>query len=173
MAGRKGQTFGDKEEKGWTLFNAGALGSELALVKSIFETIGTPNEKIWPVSKLSISISPSYLPVLTFVTPKETAHLPDWDKMTFVQFPGKTWEEILPSVEAEGRDLVGKLVRYQSTERMKAEEVSLIGNGSARGWLADDGSGGVGVKACIFERGRDMRVLDKVEVWDGLSRTER
>ena len=45
--------------------------------------------------------------------------------MTFVQFPGKTWEGILPGVEAEGRDLVGKLVRYQSTERMSAEEVRL------------------------------------------------
>ncbi len=43
--------------------------------------------------------------------------------MTFVQFPGKTWEEILPGVEAEARDLVGKLVKYQSTERMSAEEV--------------------------------------------------
>ena len=55
---------------------------------------------------------------------KETKHLPDWGKMTFVQFPGKTWEKILPGVEAEARDLVGKLVKYQSTERMDAEEVS-------------------------------------------------
>ncbi len=55
---------------------------------------------------------------------KETKHLPDWGKMTFVQFPAKTWEEILPGVEAEERDLGGKLVKYQSTERMNAEEVS-------------------------------------------------
>ena len=34
----------------WTLFDAGDLGSELALVKSIFETLGTPDEDTWPVN---------------------------------------------------------------------------------------------------------------------------
>ena len=126
MAGRKGQTFRDEKEKekGWTLFNAGALGSELALVKSIFETLGTPNEEIWPVRNSLINLT--YLSLLNFVIVKETANLPDWGKMTFVQFPGKTWEEILPGVEVEGRDLVERLVRYQSTERMRAEEVSQV-----------------------------------------------
>ena len=32
-----------------TLFDAGDLGSELALIKSIFETLGTPDEQVWPV----------------------------------------------------------------------------------------------------------------------------
>lgn len=41
----------DKKKKGdWTLFDAGQLGSELALVKSIFETLGTPDNERWPVS---------------------------------------------------------------------------------------------------------------------------
>ena len=44
-----------------------------------------------------------------------------------MQFPRKAWEEILPGVEAEGRDLVAGLVRFQSSERMRAEEVSSIG----------------------------------------------
>ncbi len=58
MAGRKGQAGRDRgEQEAWTLFDAGALGSELALVKSIFETLGTPNEEIWPVRKLTIAIS--------------------------------------------------------------------------------------------------------------------
>ena len=35
---------------GQTLFDAGELGSELALIKSIFETLGTPNLEVWPVS---------------------------------------------------------------------------------------------------------------------------
>lgn len=35
---------------GQTLFDAGDLGSELALIKSIFETLGTPNLQVWPVS---------------------------------------------------------------------------------------------------------------------------
>ena len=33
-----------------TLFNAGPLGSELGLIQSIFKLLGTPTEKIWPVS---------------------------------------------------------------------------------------------------------------------------
>jgi len=44
--------------------------------------------------------------------------------MTFVEFPGKTWEEILPYASANARDLVSQLVRYQSTDRMKAVDVS-------------------------------------------------
>ena len=31
------------------LFDAGDLGSELALIHSIFTTLGTPNLDIWPV----------------------------------------------------------------------------------------------------------------------------
>jgi cyclin-dependent kinase len=86
----------------WTLFDAGELGSELALVKSIFETLGTPDKEVWPEAK----------------------ELPDWGKMTFVDFPGKEWVEILPNASAKGRDLVGQLVRYQSSERSSADEVS-------------------------------------------------
>ena len=37
-------------EAEWTLFDAGELGSELALVKSIFETLGTPTDETWQVS---------------------------------------------------------------------------------------------------------------------------
>lgn len=32
-----------------TLFDSGDLGSELALIKSIFETLGTPDTDVWPV----------------------------------------------------------------------------------------------------------------------------
>jgi serine/threonine protein kinase len=32
-----------------SVFDAGDMGSELALIRSIFETLGTPNEKLWPV----------------------------------------------------------------------------------------------------------------------------
>lgn len=86
----------------WSLFDAGELGSELALLKSIFETLGTPDEVVWP----------------------EARDLPDWGKMTFVKFPGKSWEELLPKASVDGRDLVSQLVRYQSTERLSAAEVS-------------------------------------------------
>ena len=33
-----------------TMFDSGDLGSELALIKSIFETLGTPDLEVWPVS---------------------------------------------------------------------------------------------------------------------------
>ena len=58
MAGKKAQPGRDKEKRNerWTLFDAGALGSELALVKSMFETLGTPNESTWPVRSLPIHI---------------------------------------------------------------------------------------------------------------------
>lgn len=35
---------------GRTLFDSGDLGSELALIKSMFEVLGTPDEGVWPVS---------------------------------------------------------------------------------------------------------------------------
>ena len=43
-------TVGEGER---TLFDAGELGSELALIKSIFETLGTPTDETWPVSSFS------------------------------------------------------------------------------------------------------------------------
>lgn len=42
---------------GQTLFDSGDLGSELALIKSIFETLGTPDAGVWPVSALKEGIS--------------------------------------------------------------------------------------------------------------------
>ena len=88
-------------QENWTLFTAGALGSELALIKSIFETLGTPNARSWP----------------------ESQHLPDWGKMTFAEFLPRSWEEILPNVEEGERDLVDKLVKYESGHRLKAAQV--------------------------------------------------
>ena len=35
--------------QGSSLFEAGDLGSELALLRSIFQTLGTPNDDLWPV----------------------------------------------------------------------------------------------------------------------------
>ncbi|MCJ1310279.1 hypothetical protein MMC25_003941 [Agyrium rufum] len=91
----------DDERRKETLFNPGPLGSELGLIKSIFETLGTPNEARWPgVSKL-----------------------PDWGKMQFNEYPTQPWQEILPKASTKGRDLASNLVKYQSTERMGATDV--------------------------------------------------
>jgi serine/threonine protein kinase len=37
-----------------SIFDAGDLGSELALIKSIFSNLGTPNEEVWPVRTLGM-----------------------------------------------------------------------------------------------------------------------
>lgn len=41
-----------------TLFDAGDLGSELALIRSIFQTLGTPNVQTWPVSIILSQLVP-------------------------------------------------------------------------------------------------------------------
>ncbi|KAK8206730.1 mitogen-activated protein kinase [Zalaria obscura] len=82
-----------------TLFDSGDLGSELALIKSIFQTLGTPNLKVWP----------------------EAATFPDWGKMAFYEYPQKPWSEILPDTMTEARDLVASMVKYESKARLSAE----------------------------------------------------
>lgn len=46
--------------------------------------------------------------------------------MRFTEYPSKAWEEILPGVQGEERDLVSKLVAYESADRLTAEEVCHI-----------------------------------------------
>ncbi|KAK4555992.1 mitogen-activated protein kinase [Recurvomyces mirabilis] len=83
-----------------TLFDAGDLGSELALIKSHFETLGTPTLASWP----------------------EAESLPDWGKMNFTQYQGGTWDEILPNATAEAKDLMSSLVVFESGRRLMAKE---------------------------------------------------
>ena len=83
------------------LFDAGPLGSELGLIKSMFSILGTPTESSWP----------------------SVRQYPDWGKMRFHDYPAKTWEEILGKVEAQVIDLVRQLVVYENTQRMTAHEV--------------------------------------------------
>ncbi len=47
----------------------------------------------------------------------------DWGKMSFHMYPPKPWAEILPNASERGRDLVSRLVTYQSSDRMTAKEV--------------------------------------------------
>ncbi|KAL4970626.1 putative cell division protein kinase (Ctk1) [Aspergillus stella-maris] len=82
------------------LFDAGPVGSDLSLIQSIFTTLGTPDEEGWP----------------------ETAHLPDWGKIEFYKYPAKNWDEILQGSSSNVRDLVSKLVRYESGQRLSAVE---------------------------------------------------
>lgn len=76
-------------------------GNQLGLILSIFKTLGTPTKKSWPEAE-------------KFSTPPF-----EW----YTEFPGKKWEELLEGVEEEARELVGKLVRYESCERLGPDEV--------------------------------------------------
>jgi hypothetical protein len=51
--------------------------------------------------------------------------------MRFTQYPSKPWDEILPGVSSGGRDLVSKLVVYESGDRLSADEVCRFDAGEA------------------------------------------
>lgn len=84
---------------GKTLFDSGDLGSELALIQSIFKSLGTPDLTCWP----------------------EAADLPDWGKMEFKKFPAKPWSALIPKASSDARDLVSQLVMYESRLRLSAK----------------------------------------------------
>lgn len=84
-----------------TLFDSGELGSELALIQSIFKKLGTPNLSVWP----------------------EAAEFHDWGKMEFYEYPPRPWPALLTEASETECDLVGSLVRYESESRMTAAQV--------------------------------------------------
>lgn len=96
------------------LFEAGDLGSELALIQSIFKTLGTPTTESWPVSKtLNICTINTY-------SRQEAAGFRDWGKMAFYEYPARPWPKIMPNASDDARDLVSKLVQYESVLRIQA-----------------------------------------------------
>lgn len=101
-----------------TLFDSGELGSDLALIQSIFTSLGTPNLTTWPVRMVSRGSEDA-----GSSSSQEAKDLPDWGKMQFREYPPKKWSELLPaSLEAE-RNLVSRLVVYESKNRATASEV--------------------------------------------------
>jgi serine/threonine protein kinase len=79
-------------------------GSQLGLILSIFKTMGTPTTESWPEAK-GFRVTPFEL---------------------WTVFPPREWNDILPDVDDEFRDLVGRLVRFESGTRDTAEEVYLV-----------------------------------------------
>lgn len=82
------------------LFDAGDLGSELGLIKSIFSTLGTPTDADWPSAQ----------------------NYPDWGKVRFKDFPAKPWKEMLSGASEAAIDFVSRTVCYETTNRMTAAE---------------------------------------------------
>lgn len=105
-----------------SIFDAGDLGSELALIRSIFSTLGTPNEELWPVR-----ISSSSMCSLAADTCSESVkQFPDWGKMRFVEYPAKPWAEILDGVSNVERDFVSSFVQYEAGWRTPAAQVCIL-----------------------------------------------
>lgn len=82
------------------LFDSGDVGSELALVQSMFTSLGTPTLESWP----------------------EASTLPDWGKLAFRRFEPKSWSEMMPNAEDGARDLASRLLRFESGERLSADQ---------------------------------------------------
>ncbi|KAL6851145.1 mitogen-activated protein kinase [Amphichorda felina] len=75
-------------------------GNQLGLILSIFKTLGTPTPETWPEAK-EFKVAPFEL---------------------WTVFPQRSWEGILPGVDAEFRDLVAALVRFDG-RRATAHQV--------------------------------------------------
>jgi serine/threonine protein kinase len=103
-----------------TLFDSGELGSDLALIHSIFTKLGTPDLTDWPVRVLCPDID-VHADVL-----QEAVHLPDWGKMQFKDYPRQSWSALLPNTSDDERDIVSRLVQYESGARVTAEQVRQI-----------------------------------------------
>ncbi|CAK9805964.1 Cyclin-dependent kinase 20 [Anthophora plagiata] len=66
----------------------------------VLKYLGTPTSETWP--DLSI--------------------LPDYNKITFPYHKGITWENIIKDTEPEAVDLISKILLYNSTKRLTADE---------------------------------------------------
>ncbi|KAG6028118.1 hypothetical protein E4U41_000774 [Claviceps citrina] len=78
-------------------------GNQLGLILSVIKTLGTPTADTWPEAR-AFNVSPFEL---------------------WTVFPQRSWEEILPDVHEQFRDLVARLLRFESRDRMTAEEASI------------------------------------------------
>ena len=53
---------------------------------------------------------------------QEAVHFRDWAKMSFYEYSSQSWETLLPYATADARDLVSKLVVYESGNRLTAKQ---------------------------------------------------
>ncbi|KAI1172582.1 serine/threonine-protein kinase csk1 [Nemania sp. FL0916] len=76
-------------------------GNQLGLILSIFKNIGSPTRESWPEAT-------------TFKTPPFEM---------YQTFEGKSWEDLLPDVEVEFRDIIISLIKYSSHTRASASQI--------------------------------------------------
>ncbi|KAI1843909.1 hypothetical protein JX265_003805 [Neoarthrinium moseri] len=81
-------------------------GNQLGLILSIFKTMGTPTRKTWPEAA-------------NFRTPPFEMYR---------AFDPRPWEDILPDVDPDMRNLISNLVRYDSTRASAREALQHLAN---------------------------------------------
>ncbi|KAJ6256288.1 hypothetical protein Dda_8785 [Drechslerella dactyloides] len=115
-------------ENGRPLFEAGDLGTDLKLILSIFESLGTPNLETWPVSQTQFIEKPiCILSQIALTQPgifQEARDFPDFGKVLFNKFPAQPWEDLLPNASPVAVDLVRKMVTYSQEQRISAEQAN-------------------------------------------------
>lgn len=67
----------------------------------VLKQLGTPTAETWP----------------------DLASLPDYNKITFPYHIGASWEEIISDATPEALDIIKKLLLYDSSKRLNANEV--------------------------------------------------
>ncbi|KAI5868336.1 kinase-like protein [Durotheca rogersii] len=75
-------------------------GNQLGLILSIFKTIGSPTRESWPQA--------------------ESFRTPPFDM--YQVFTGRAWEDLLPDVDEDFRELVAALVMYNTNTRATASQ---------------------------------------------------
>lgn len=63
---------------------------------------------------------------------QECTNFPDWGKFEFNKYPAKPWQQLLKGASSRGRDLVSRLLVYESSRRLTAEEVYCCENSLTR-----------------------------------------
>jgi cyclin-dependent kinase len=122
-----GCVIGEIVKKGHhPIFDAGPLGSELGLIKSMFTILGTPDNETWPVSGLA------HCSIVTDRGSQSAHSYPDWDKMKFKNFPAQPWKEILPNASSTAIDFVSRTVCYEPSKRLTAKEVRCCSNANTQ-----------------------------------------
>lgn len=109
------------DEKHKSLFDSGDVGSELRLLASIFQLLGTPTLETWPVRDLRPSSTQHANKTL-----QEASGFPDFGKVQFHDFPRKDWRTRLPNASSEEISFLERIFQYESGRRISAAEVCLL-----------------------------------------------
>lgn len=69
----------------------------------MLSTLGTPTKESWP----------------------DLQDLPDYNKISFISSPGKSWSVILSTADGITLDLMKQIIIYDGTKRLKPQEVTI------------------------------------------------